>query len=66
MVQIILVTRIATPVDGNVWAFVSGEALRTTSVLALALMVTIIIIVAPLDFKDLASSSAFQGSLNFG
>ena len=66
MVQVILVTRIATPVDRNVWVLVSGEALRKTSVLALALMVTIIVIFAPLAFKDLASSSAFQGSLAFG
>ena len=62
VVQIILVTRIATPVDRNVWVFVSGEALRKTSVLALALMVTII--VASLS-KDPMSCSAFQGSLTF-
>ena len=65
-VEIILVTRIATPVDLNVCVFVSGEALRKTSVLALALMVTIIIIVASLPFKDPMSCSAFQGSLTFG
>ncbi len=66
VVQIILVMRIATPVDRNVWVFVSGEALRKTSVLVLALMVTIIVIFAPLAFKHLASSSAFQESFTFG